>query len=278
LIRSNEAAWDRAAAKYALAVEGDIAFLRKGGVSLQESERSILPDIHGYGRAIHLQCSYGLDALSLLNLGVSEVVGVDISRAMLALAERMSVALHARALWVRAPVLDTPTSLNATADLVYTGKGALPWIDDLGRWGSVVARLLRPGGHFFLYEGHPLNWVWESAAHSHTLSHDGRGYFDRRPRANETFPASAISRYTPPGEAVPVAWEHQWTLGDVVTALCQAGLQIERMAERPQHFWPQFPDSKRRTCVGSHIRSRCLLHMVGLSLTRFDRHLIHAAC
>jgi hypothetical protein len=95
-IRSNEAAWDRAAAKYAAAVEKDVAFLRTGGNSLDESERRILPDLRGYRRAIRLQCSYGLDSLSLLNLGVSEVVGVDISSAMLSLAE-WSPACSARA-------------------------------------------------------------------------------------------------------------------------------------------------------------------------------------
>ncbi len=52
--------------------------------------------------------------------------------------------------------------------------------------------------------------------------------------------AEAI-RHAPPGEAVPVAWEYQWTLGDVVTALCQAGLQIAWVDEHPQHFWPQLP-------------------------------------
>lgn len=65
LIRSTEAAWDRAAAKYAFAVAADIEFLRGGGVSLCDIERSMLGDLHGCGRAIHLQCSYGLDALSL---------------------------------------------------------------------------------------------------------------------------------------------------------------------------------------------------------------------
>ena len=35
---------------------------------------------------------------------------------------------------------------DATADLVYTGKGALIWMPDLARWADEVARLLRPGG------------------------------------------------------------------------------------------------------------------------------------
>ena len=49
---------------------------------------------------------------------------------------------------------------DATADLVYTGKGALIWLPDLGRWADEVARLLRPGGHLFVYEAHPAVALW----------------------------------------------------------------------------------------------------------------------
>ena len=66
LFRSNEAAWDRAAQKYAPEVEPDVAFLRDGGVALLDPERAALGDLSGCARAIHLQCSHGLEALSLL--------------------------------------------------------------------------------------------------------------------------------------------------------------------------------------------------------------------
>jgi hypothetical protein len=46
-------------------------------------------------------------------------------------------------------------SLNGTADLVYTGKGALPWVMDLERWAAVIERLLKPGGRLFVFEGAP---------------------------------------------------------------------------------------------------------------------------
>ena len=35
--------------------------------------------------------------------------------------------------------------------------------------------------------------------------------------------------------------EHQWTLGEVVTAVAGAGLRIERLVEHPELFWEQFP-------------------------------------
>jgi SAM-dependent methyltransferase len=247
LVRSTAAAWDRAARKYAGEVESDVAFLRAGHVSLERHERRILGDLSGCQLAVHLQCSHGLDALSLLNLGASEVIGIDLSREMLALAAQKSQMLGARARWVHADVLNIPAEFDRTADLVYTGKGALPWVADLGRWAGGVARLLRHGGRLYIYEGHPLTWMWDVTAGTHRLSGDGRSYFDRMPRANQDFPAAAVELYTPTGEQAPQAWEYQWTLGEIVTSLCDAGLHIERLEEHAEQFWPKFrkiPDAE----------------------------------
>jgi SAM-dependent methyltransferase len=239
-IASNKEAWDRAALKYQPEIEPDVAFLRAGGVSLLEPERRLLGDLTGVRCAVHLQCSHGLDTLSLLNLGVDEVIGVDISPAMLDQAQRKAQALDAPAQWVQSDVLSVPEILDGVADLVYTGRGALPWVPDLDRWASVIVRLLKPGGRLFVHEGHPLNRVWKEGATSHQLSEDGRRYFDEHARPNEGFPALAAARFTPVDEAVPTAWEWQWTLGEVVTAVVDAGLRLERLEEHPSHFWDQF--------------------------------------
>lgn len=70
-IASNKKVWDRAALKYQPEIEPDLAFLRTGGVSLLEPERHLLSGLGGVQCAIHLQCSHGLDTLSLLNLRCS---------------------------------------------------------------------------------------------------------------------------------------------------------------------------------------------------------------
>lgn len=237
---SNEAAWDIVADKYEPDIESDAELIRTGGTTLTEVELRILGDLAGCARAIHLQCSHGSDALSLLNLGASEVIGLDLSAAMLALATAKSERLGARATWIHAEVLDPPSELFGTADLVYTGKGALIWVADIGRWARVVSKLLKPGGRFFVHEAHPLNGMWDESAENHVLM-PGRRYFDVGPRPNTGFPSTAVERHAPVGREVPVAWEYQWTLGAIVTSLAEAGLEIHVFEEHGEVWWPQFP-------------------------------------
>lgn len=241
LARSTASAWELVAAKYAPEVESDVALLRGGGTSLLPVELALLaPLLRAGGRAVHLQCSHGLDALSLWRLGATEVVGLDASARMLALAARKAELLGAPASWVQADVLAPPARLAGTADLLYTGKGALPWVRDIERWAAVVAWLLAPGGRAFIYEGHPLNWVLDPSAADVRLR-AGASYFDSTPRANDDFPGRFLAGLAEPGGQTPTAWEHQWTLGDVVSALIAAGLECEHLREHPEHFWPQFP-------------------------------------
>lgn len=108
-------AWNVAAAIYERDSERDIALLRSGGNSLLSPERRFLHNLNAWcGRAIHLQCAGGTDTLSLWKLGAAEVVGIDISEKMIAVARRKSAALGAPARWYCCDVLNTPLELDAT--------------------------------------------------------------------------------------------------------------------------------------------------------------------
>jgi SAM-dependent methyltransferase len=232
--------WDETAAWYgAQDEEADVGFLRSGGSYLFENERALLGDLHPWcGRAIHLQCSHGRDALSLINDGAAEVVGIDISARLLAVARRKAAALSAPATFVQSDILDTPADLDGTADLVYTGKGALCWMMDLDAWAGVVARLLKPGGRLFLYEGHPLDWVWDTEAPDYRLDTDYGSYFAEHFR-DRLFSKPTQSRPT---------YRH-WPLADIVNSLIDAGLTIDRLGEYPEPFWGQFPHMTEETTL-----------------------------
>ena len=65
-------------------------------------------------------------------------MGIDISEVMIEVARRKSEALAAPAAWHCCDILETPAELDGTADLVYTGRGALLWMMDLPAWARVV--------------------------------------------------------------------------------------------------------------------------------------------
>jgi SAM-dependent methyltransferase len=230
--KHNAAWWDETAAWYGRQgnVDEEIAFLRSGGNYLLDSERQLMGDLAPWCRcAIHLQCSHGRDALSLLNLGADRVVGVDISERLLAVARHKADALGAHASWVLSDILETSHELDGTADLVYMGKGALCWMMDIAAWATVVARLLVPGGRFFVHEAHPLDWVWDTKANDYVLDSEYGDYFSAKLRerlfAHDT---QSTPRY------------RQWTLGQIVNSLIAAGPRIECLMEYPAPFWDQF--------------------------------------
>jgi SAM-dependent methyltransferase len=220
-----------------------VAFLAAGGKAFHDPEWTYLHDLANWcQRAIHLQCAGGLDTLSLWKHGAAEVVGIDISERMIACARQKALLLGAPASWYCCDVLETPQELNGTADLVYTGKGALLWIMDIDRWAQVVARLLKPQGRLYLYEGHPLTWVWDMSAGEYRLDPHYGDYFSTAIAEEQGWPAQYIPQaYLPPKEKQARSYERQWTLGQVVTALAEAGLRIARLEEHPDPYWNQFP-------------------------------------
>jgi len=245
--QSNRAAWNEAAHHYEQQIERDVAFLRAGGKNFVAPELHYLADLGAWcKRAIHLQCAGGRDTLSLWNQGAAEVIGVDISDNMIACAKAKSDQLGAPATWYCCDILDTPSHLNGTADLVYTGRGALNWIMDIDAWALVVARLLKPqGGRLYVFEGHPLDWVWDTEAAEFKLNPDPQfgNYFSTNIDVGQGWPAQYIAEADVPApEKQAAKHERQWTLGQIMNALVMAGLRLERFEEHPDQYWEQLPN------------------------------------
>ena len=229
-------AWDEAAERYAGWFDEAVALIRSGGVNLFGAEVELIGDLHGRcQRAIHLQCAGGRDTLSLWNLGADEVVGVDFSPRMLELAERLTAATGAPARWIRSDVLDTPHELDGTADLLYTGRGSLIWLQDLTAWAAVVARLLAPGGRFVLFEGHPAEWLFDADEDGRWVA-TGYDYFGG-PEASKGWAPEYIDRLSIAEPDQSWKFARAWTLGEVITALLGADLRLEAVTEHPIDWW-----------------------------------------
>ncbi len=255
-------AWNVTAAIYARDEGRDLALLRSGGTSLFAPECNFLGDLSAWcGCAIHLQCAGGTDTLALWKKGAAEVVGVDISENMIAVAQRKATILSAPARWYCCDVLDVPHELDNTADLIYTGKGALPWIMDIQAWAGVVTRLLKPGGRLYVFEGHPLDWVWDMGAETYQLSAETGHYFSEEIVTDRGWPlfSDPIKQHAQK-EQLHVH-ERQWTLGEILNSLVAEGLLLEHFEEHPDLFWNQFPNLSKDL-------SSCLPHTFSLLMRK----------
>ncbi len=234
--RANQAAWDEAAERYERWLPEAIELIRSGGSNLFPIETELIGDLRGRcRRAIHLQCAAGRDTLSIWNLGAEEVVGVDFSPRMLELARALSEAVGAPARWILADVLEVPHELDGTADLVYTGRGSLFWLQDLDAWASVLVRLLAPSGRLVIFDGHPAEWLFDVDEGGHWIATD-YDYF-AGPEASRGWAPEYIDRLSLDERDQSWKFARAWTLGEIVTALLRAGLQLEQLAEHPVDWW-----------------------------------------
>lgn len=219
--RHNRIAWETASQKYVHEHE-ELLRQARNTPSLVEHELALLrPLLASAPAVVHLQSGNGLDDVDLIAHGARTVVGVDFSEVAATAAQRRADELGVRCRYVVAALPGAPLR-DGCADLVYTGKGALIWMPDLAAWAADVARLLRPGGHLFVHEAHPMVplWTWDE---DEPRIRPDRGYFERS-HVNDSFPANG-------------AVEWQATLGEIITAVLGAGLELRHVAEHPEPFW-----------------------------------------
>jgi SAM-dependent methyltransferase len=194
----------------------------------------------------HLQCHIGTDTLSLARRG-ARVTGLDFSRPALEAAAGLAHKHGAAVTWVEADVLDARAAVAGDFDLVYTSIGTIVWIADLDRWAAQVAGLLRPGGTFYIREGHPMLYTLDETRDEPVMRYS---YFGDGSPQQWDEPGTYVGDGT-----VTNARTYQWphALSETVNALLGAGLRIlrldegrtlpwrfaERMSEQGEDFvWP----------------------------------------
>jgi ubiquinone/menaquinone biosynthesis C-methylase UbiE len=212
-------AWESASQKYVR--EYDALLAKARSARLFPVEEAVLGGVVPGADVVHPMSGHGIDDVALIHLGARSVIGVDYSPTAAAAAQRRADELDVACRYVTATLPASGLDDNS-ADLVYTGKGALIWVEDLGAWLSEMRRLLRPRGHLFIYEAHPLAplWSWEPG----TVEVRGdRGYFART-HVNDSFPA---------GGAV----EFQRTLAETIMGITGAGFELLHLEEHAEPFW-----------------------------------------
>jgi 2-polyprenyl-3-methyl-5-hydroxy-6-metoxy-1,4-benzoquinol methylase len=228
-LAANRAWWDEVTPLHAASDFYDLDAFRQGRNDIKPFELDEVGPVSGRD-LLHLQCHIGTDTLSWARHG-ARVVGLDFSAKSVEVAAQLATDCHLEAEFVRADVYDALEALgNRQFDIVYTGKGALGWLPDLDHWAEVVARLLRPGAILYLVEIHPV--VQGVTGDGRTFTQDilGDRFQGWEGQGTYTDP-TAITVNT-------VVFERNHALGELISAVINAGLSIEMFHEQSYTIAP----------------------------------------
>lgn len=234
-LRDNQALWDAWTDIHETSAFYDLASFREGGVRVRPDEIAAVGDVTGR-TLLHLQCHFGIDTLSWARLGAT-VTGADFSPKAITLARTLASDLGlARARFVQSNLYDLPDVLEGEFDIVYTSRGVLGWLPDIGRWARVVAHFLKPGGLFFLKEIHPVAQAFENEGVGPGELRLAYPYWEHEDPLTFEVKGSYADPDADAGDVVEHGWSHG--LGEIVTALVDAGLRIDSLVEHPYLEWP----------------------------------------
>jgi SAM-dependent methyltransferase len=200
-----------------------------------EFDRRYLGDVAGK-TLFHPQCHIGTDTVSWARLG-AHVTGIDFSAPALGVARDLAARIGVDARFVESDLYASPDVLDAQFDIVYTGVGAINWLPDIDRWARVMAQFTKPGGEFYMREGHPILWSldYERDDDLLVLTHP---YFQTEDPITWDEPDSYLGTGT-----IRHTTSHEWNhgMGEIITALINAGFRIDLVEEHRFLEWVALP-------------------------------------
>jgi SAM-dependent methyltransferase len=155
------------------------------------------------------------------------VTGADFSPEAIAIARSLAGELGIPATFVCANLYDLPEAMHVGAvfDIVYTSGGVLGWLPDLEAWAHVVDHFVKPGGTFYIAEGHPVTMAFEKGGRAARRTQVPVSVLDTSEPISLEVHGSYADRDAPTDGLIEHRWNH--SLGEIVTALAQSRLRIE---------------------------------------------------
>ena len=235
-LSNNREMWDEWAPLHAKSEFYDVEGFKKGRCTLYPIELEEMGDVTGKA-LLHLQCHFGLDTLSWARLG-AKVTGVDFSDKAIGLASSLSKEIGIDANFICSDIYKLPEVLDEKFDIVYTSAGVLCWLPDLNRWAEIISHFLKPGGFFYILEGHPFMNMLLSDSPDISGPEITRSYFyTTEPEEYQTDGSYAGVKT----DKLHIGNEWTHSIGDIINAIISAALQIEFLHEFPKIFFKAVP-------------------------------------
>ena len=177
---------------------------------------SLSPDLSGKA-VLDLGCGYGENCAEFKTRGACEVLGVDISEKMLAVA----IDEHHDIEFIRADMSDL-SFIKKKYDVVFSSL-AVHYVEDFSAFVKGVYDILNPGGYFIFSQEHPLTTApisgagWLRDDNGEVLHYKLTDY-SRGGKRSTKWIVEGVEKY------------HR-TFSEIVNSLCEAGFTVERMME-----------------------------------------------
>ena len=237
-VEANRRHWEEASRFHPETEAYDVEGFLHGETTLTPIERAEVGDVDGVDLC-HLQCHFGLDTLSWAREGAT-VTGIDFATAGIECARELAVetGLDDRATFVQGEVADAPAVLDERFEVVFTSYGVLAWLPDLDRWAEAAAAVTEPGGTFYFAEFHPILSTLD-------VDFDGSETGFPYPYFTPEEPLTWADEGTYADESAEMdhGTTHNWPhgVGEILTALLDAGFDLEFVHEHRRTPWEQFP-------------------------------------
>lgn len=219
-IKINRQSWNNRVDAHLKSDFYDLDGFLKGNTSLNEIELKLLGDIKGKS-ILHLQCHFGQDSISLSKLGAT-VTGVDLSDKAIKRAKELSKKTNSTTSFICCDVYDLPNHLDKQFDFVFTSYGTIGWLPDLGQWGKIVSKYLKPNGRLVFVEFHPIVWMFNDSFDKIEYSYFNTGAIVETESGTYADREAKISQEC-------VMWNHG--IGEVLNSLIRNGLEINSFEE-----------------------------------------------
>ncbi len=240
-IEANKRSWGMIAREHYESFRGR---LLADAYTLSRTQIQELGDIRGK-RLIHLQCNTGADTICLARMGAT-VTGTDLVPENIYYARKLAADCGVHdARFIESNTLELVDRHHEKYDIVYTTEGVLCWLPDLYLWARNVRHLLADNGFLYVLDSHPFYMIWDERR----LPELAVKYPYFRKAAD---PDEWIGGYASPGRpATNYSW--MYTMGEIVTALSQAGLHIEWLHESDGLFFQLSAGKQIRDAQGNWV-------------------------
>lgn len=243
-LEKNKSAWERKVEYDIVSEYYNVDGFLSGENALDQLEIAGLGEIKNKS-ILHLQCYFGLEALTLARMGAS-VTGLDFCNNAIEQANKLKDKAGLNAKFVCANVYDAPKVMDSQFDIIFASYGSICWLPDLTEWAENIYRLLKPGGSFFLIDFHPLlisfNLLRNKSVRFSYFNKENPLKFNRTGTYADLNAKIKTTEYN---------WNH--SLSEVISNFTNQGMQIVEFKEYPFIPLDAFPNLKREIDGYNHV-------------------------